>query len=473
MSNSKRLMLLGESLCVIAGLGLLSLQGASGQNPPQNPEKSTKTSVSYFRDIRPILQRNCFGCHQPSVKQGDLMLTTYEGFLAGGVKGKVISPGQPDQSLVVGYLKGDVKPQMPFGGTPLPADQIELFRQWIAEGAKDDSPAEAKSNQEPGKPPVYHAPPVITSLAYSPDGSLLAVSGYREVLLHHADGSGLVARLVGISDKITSVAFSPDGAVLAAVGGTPATFGEVQLWDVSQRKLKRSTVLTNDTLFGASFSPDGSKLAFGGTDNAIYVMSVAEGKMLRKMNIHDGWVFATVFSKDGTQTVSVGRDRAAKLSYVASGAVIENINQLKGELLCLARQPKQDIVLVGGEDGVPTLYLMHRPRSLVIGDTSTLIREFEKQDGTVISVTFSPDGELIAVGSSGDEVRVYKTESGERIASLKGHQGGIYSVVFSPDGQELATAGFDGTVRIYDMKSHTLAKAFVPVPVENPIVSMK
>jgi WD40 repeat protein len=77
------------------------------------------------------------------------------------------------------------------------------------------------------------------------------------------------------------------------------------------------------------------------------------------------------------------------------------------------------------------------------------------------------------VGSSAEEVRVYKTDSGERVASLKGHEGGIYSVVFRPSSEQLAAAGFDGTVRIYDLKSGQLAKAFVPVPLENATISMK
>ncbi len=465
--------LIQASLFLSASILLFYLgSSTAGQNIPDASKNKEAAAVSYFKDIRPILQRTCQGCHQPATKSGDLILTTYESFMTGGAKGKVVLPGQPDQSLVIGYLKGDIQPQMPYGGAPLASEQLDLFRRWIAAGAKDDTPAAAKDILAPGKPPVYHAAPVITALAYSPDGNILAVSGYREILLHKGDGSGLIARLAGISDKITSLAFSPDGSLLAAVGGAPATFGELQLWDVAQRKLKRSITLTNDTLFGVSFSPDRSKLAFGGADNAIYVFAVDSGKQLLKMNHHDGWVFGTVFSQDGSQIVSVSRDRAAKLSNVSEGIFIENINQLKGELVCIARQPRHDNVLVGGEDGVPYLYMMHRPRSLVIGDTSTLIREFEKQDGPVISVAFSPDGEMTAVASSAEEVRVYKTESGERVASLKGHQGGIYSVVFHPSGQQLGAAGFDGTVRIYDLKSGQLAKAFVPVPLEKQVASI-
>ncbi|HLW79925.1 MAG TPA: c-type cytochrome domain-containing protein [Terriglobia bacterium] len=473
------LVLSGVTIALAAGHTTLAAPQKTGPQLAAQPDAKVSPQpapalVSYFKDIRPIVREQCAGCHQPSVKQGELTLTTYEGFMAGGAKGKVVKPGDPDQSLVIAYLTGAQKPQMPFGQTPLSAAQIDLFRNWIRGGAPDDTPAEARSILEPGKPVVYHAAPVITALAYSPDGGLLAVSGYREVLLHKGDGSGLVARLPGISDKITSLAFSADGSVLAAVGGTPATFGEVELWDVAQRKLLRSLRFTDDTLFGASFSPDGSKLAFGGTDNTIHVIEVATGKELLAVKQHDGWVFSTVFSQDGSQIVSVSRDGAAKLTNVTGGVFVENINQLKGELVTVARQPKRDVVLVGGDEGVPRLYLMHRPKALVIGDTSTLIREFEKQDGPVVSVAFSPDGQWIAVGGSTDEVRVYKTDTGERVADFKGHEGGVYTVVFAPDGAHLAAAGFDGTVRIYDVKAGRLAKAFVPVPLEKETaVSLK
>ena len=168
-------------------------------------------------------------------------------------------------------------------------------------------------------------------MAYSPDGSQLAVSGYREVLLHHADGTGLVARLLGVSDRVQSIVFSPDGKLLAAVGGTPARFGEVQIWDAASHELKRSITVSSDTLFGASFSPDGSRLAVGCADNTIRVLAVDTGKELLKLAHHDNWVFGTAFSLDGKRLVSVGRDRAVKLTETATGAFLENLNLLKAD----------------------------------------------------------------------------------------------------------------------------------------------
>src|SRR5690242_12986235 len=178
---------------------------------------------SYFREIRPILQRQCQGCHQPNLKSSGLDLTSYEGLKAGGKRGPAIG-------LLVGYLTGESKPQMPLGGTALATADIDLVRQWVAAGGKDDSPEGARETS--GAPIVYLQPPVLTALAFSPDGKRLAVSGNREILVHTLDGSVPVQHLAGLSDRILSLAFSRDGSVLVAGGGTPARFGEVQVWEL-------------------------------------------------------------------------------------------------------------------------------------------------------------------------------------------------------------------------------------------------
>src|SRR5262245_49959424 len=248
---------------------------------------SSAEPVSFHRQIKPILARQCVGCHQGPSRQADLSLATYKELQAGGRKGAPVVAGAPEKSLLIAYLTGEAKPQMPFGGKPLPDDQIELFRNWIREGAKDDSPADAAAALPVSTgPTVYHAPPVITAVAISSDGKWLAVSGYREILLREYGGE-LAARLPGLSDRIHSIVFSPDGKTLVAVGGSPARFGEVQIWDLATRKQKHSILVSNDTLFGASFSPDGARIACGGADKAIRIFEVAGGKQVRKMDHHE------------------------------------------------------------------------------------------------------------------------------------------------------------------------------------------
>jgi mono/diheme cytochrome c family protein len=428
--------------------------------------------VSYFHEIRPIIQRSCQGCHQPAMKYGGLDLTRYESLAAGGNKGPAFKPGAPQESAVLGYLKGEKQPRMPFGSPALPDDQIELFRRWIAAGGKDDTPPEARESAALDKPPVYHLAPVITAIAYSPDGSVVAISGYREVVLHKTDGSGMVARLVGLSDRIQSLQFSRDGKILIAAGGTPARFGEVEIWDVASRKLLHSVTLTNDTVFGAALSPDGSRVAVGCADNTVRLVDTAAGKEVLKVTNSDNWVLGTVFGVDGKRLVSVGRDQAAKLTDASNGQFIENINALRGELAAIARHPKRDVILIGGAERIPYLYTMDREASMKIADDSTLIRKFEMQDGGIFALAFSPDGSRIAVAGASDDVPIYQTETGERTATCKA-QKGTYAVAFSSDGEQLASGGFDGKVRICEVKSGKLVRDFVPVPVEAELAAAR
>jgi len=141
-------------------------------------------------------------------------------------------------------------------------------------------------------------------------------------------------------------------------------------------------------------------------------------------------------------------------------------------LTAIARHPARDVILIGGAERVPYLYMMDRPASMKIADDSTLIRKFEMQDGAIFALAFSPDGSRIAVAGASEEVPIYQTETGERIATCKG-QKGTYAVAFSPDGEQLAAGGFDGKVRIYETKSGKLARDFVPVPVETQLASAK
>jgi WD40 repeat protein len=423
---------------------------------------------SYFRDIRPILQRECQGCHQPNLKSSNLDLTTYQGLKEGGKRGTAFP-------LLASFLTGEMKPQMPLGQSPLAPEQIELVRSWVAAGAKDDTPTTAGDSSAGSShmaPPIYTQPPVLTALAFSPDGKMLAVSGNREILLHTLDGAldgnAAPGRLPGISDSILSLAFSRDGSLLVAGGGAPARFGEIQFWDVPAAKLRHSVMLTGDTVFGVSLSPDATRVAAGATDNSVRIVDVASGKELTKMGAHENWVLGTVFSVDGKRVVSVSRDRSAKLTDTATGAFQENINLLRGELAAVARHPGKDILVIGGEDRYPYVYLMDRPKNMKIADDTTLVRKLERQNGAILALAWSPDGKRIAVGGAAPEVNVYDADTGARQAICKGHSAGIYTVAFSPDNVTLATGGFDGTVRLYDAATGALKKAFVPVPLEKP-----
>ncbi|MBO0697200.1 MAG: hypothetical protein J2P46_02285 [Zavarzinella sp.] len=513
------------------GFALLSpaLIVAQADKGPSASAASGK--VSYYKDIRPIFQQHCQGCHQPAKPQGGYVMTSHADlFKAGDSDEPGVVAGQPDKSLLVKLLFGTEKDRarMPKGKDPLTDPQIKLVRDWVAQGALDDTPKAARAALvDADHPPTYELLPVITSIDYSPDGQLLAVAGYHEVLLHKGDGTGLIGRLIGLSERIQSVAFSPDGKTLAVSGGDPGRFGEIQFWDIEKKSLRQSISVSFDTVYGVSWSPDGKLVACGCADNTVRAFEVATGKQVLFQGAHSDWVMATVFSQDGQHLVSVSRDRSVKLTEVPTNRFIDNVTSitpgaLKGGLLALDLRPPKDLrveqaskiahavaqsrawpyladvlaamvplkkrmsvippdakdvpaklydeILVAGADGQPRLYKMHREVKRVIGDDANRLREFEKFPGRVYAVAFDRSGKYFAAGSSLDgagEARVYEVETGKRISTFEAVKTPVYAIAFRPDGKAVATAGFDGLIRLSDPMTGKLIKEFVPVPVKN------
>ncbi|MDP6537920.1 MAG: c-type cytochrome domain-containing protein [Planctomycetota bacterium] len=435
--------------------------------------------VSFQREIAPILRARCQGCHQPALAEGDVILSSYAGMTTEEA-GNLVVPGDPGASSLLEVLLplGDFPPSMPEDGEPLSAAEVDLVRRWIAEGAPDDTPASLGRRPTPERPPAYRAPGLITSLDFSPDGTLLAVTGYHEVLLFAVDEEGSVAgepdgRLVGLSERIESVAFSPDGTKLAVAGGSPGRLGELQVWDVAERLLELSVPVTFDTIYGASWSHDGTRIAFGCGDNTVRVVDAASGEELLYQGAHGDWVLDTVFSSDSTHLVSVGRDRSMKLIKVATQQFIDNITSitpgaLKGGLMAVDRHPERDELLTAGADGTPRIYRMYREKKRVIGDDFNLIRALEPMKGRVFSACFSPDGQRVLAGSSharAGTVRAYSAADGSTIWSRE-LPGAVYAVAVSPDGSRVAAGGFDGHVRLFGAEDGGTVGEFVPVPLE-------
>jgi len=470
---------------VFSCLALLSASTAFAQ----------ETKISFYKDVRPILQQNCQGCHQPAKAQGGYVMTEYAALLKAGDSGKPgIAPGKPAESYLLAeiHVNKDGKAEMPKNGTPLPPKQYATIEDWVKQGALDDTPASAKELAiDAEHPPAYPAPPVVTSLAFHPLGKLLAVTGYHEVLLYNVDDLKLQARLIGLSERVQSIAFNTDGTLLAVAGGNPGRFGEIQIWDLEKRKLKISAPVTFDTVYGLAWNPDSTLVSFGCSDNTVRAIDPKTGKQVLQMGTHSDWVLGTAFSQDGLNLASVGRDMSMKLTEVGTQRFVDNVTSitpggLKGGLMALDRRPLKtktmakvpadapkigdrvyDELLAAGSDGVPRLYKMHREVPRQIGDDSNKLKQFDAMLGRISGLKFDAEGARFAAASGLDgkgEVAVYDVASGKKSAKCEAIAGPAFAVAWSPDGKTLASGGFDGKVWLHDPKDGKLLKEFIVQP---------
>lgn len=459
------------------------------------PASAQPAKVSFYKDVRPILQLNCQGCHQPAKAQGGYVMTEYAAMLKAGDSDKPgVVPGKPVASYLLQeiHVNKDGKAEMPKNGSPLSPAQYAIIENWIQEGATDDTPASAKTKEiDAEHPPVYPAPPVITSLAFDPKGKYLAVTGYHEVLLYTTADWKLAGRLVGLSERVQSIGFNPDGTLLAVAGGNPGRFGEVQIWNVEKRKLTVSAPVTFDTVYGLAWNPEGTLVSFGCSDNTVRAIDPKTGKQVLQMGTHSDWVLGTVFSQDGLNLASVGRDMSMKLTEVGTQRFVDNVTSitpgaLKGGLIAIDRRPLKtktlakvpsdapkigdrvyDELLAGGSDGIPRLYKMHRESPRQISDDSNKLKQFEPMLGRISAVRFDSTGDRFAAASGLDgqgEVAVYDVASGKKVAKGLDVSGPAFAVAWSPDGKSLASGGFDGKVWLHDPKDGKLLKKFVVLP---------
>ena len=314
---------------------------------------------------------------------------------------------------------------------------------------------------------------------------------------------------LGLSERIESVRFSPDGKRLAVTGGQPGRLGEVQVWDVDKRELLLSHSVTFDTVYGASWSPDGALIAFGCSDNSVRAINAETGEQVLFQGAHSDWIRDTVFTieNESLHVLSVSRDMTVKLTEVDTNRFIDNVTSitpkaLKGGVTTITRHPERDEIVVGGADGVPKIYRVFRITARKIGDDSNLIKTLQPMVGRVFGVAASRDGKRIAAVSALDgkgELAVYSYEFDtklpddlkaisakrvrdrsaaehqkldgyrskdiKRIAEVKVDESALYALAFHPNNRQVAVAGGDGTVRLYDTETGQPITTFAAAPV--------
>ena len=485
--------------------GLASLPALAAVKVAPAPARK----ISYYQDVRPILQANCQGCHQPAKSKGGYVMTDFKKLLAGGdSEGAAIAPGHPDKSSMLKMVTPqDGEIRMPKGKPPLGEIEVAILRSWIEQGAQDDTPADASVHYDAEHPPIYSHAPVVSSLDFSPDGKLLAVAGFHEVLLYEKNGAVLAARLIGLSERIQSLRFSPDGKWLAVAAGNPARLGELQVWDVEKRKLANSIPISYDTLYGVSWSPDSKLIAFGCPDNTVRAIEASSGKQVVQMGSHSDWALCTTFSTNSDHIVSGGRDMSVKLTEVAAQRFVDNVTSitpgaLKGGVLAVVTHPKFDHIVTAGSDGLPRVYRIFREVKREIGDDAQFIGDLFPMTGRVFTARFSGDGTRIACGSGLDragellvcsydftndvpkalrdlmgkvptarkpeeqkQLDDYRKQGIHEIARLAVPQSTIYSLAFNADGSLIAGGGSDGKIRLFNGTNGAIVKEFASVPI--------
>ncbi|MCB1231354.1 MAG: hypothetical protein KDN19_13865 [Verrucomicrobiae bacterium] len=370
---------------VISGIAVAFSHFEAAAQAPASPEPLA------------ILHRQCLRCHSEEKRKGGLLLTGRENLLAGGDSGPIASPGHSGGSLLIESLFPDAESHMPPKGQ-LDPDEIAALENWIDEGLPWDeaawerlqlsvfeepvnltalpasyrpifgvalspdgktlaagrgnriewfSIAEPKEEkQDAGKntwlsplgSPSDPGPDTIESLAWSPDGSIVASGNFRRISLWDAKSRQKTADITpDFVGRISALAFAPDSKLLLAADSVDATSGRLFFIDPATGKVLRVISAHPDTIFSIAVSPDGRLAATTSADKSVKVWNLSDGTLAHHLEGHTDYVLAAAFSPQTDRLATAGDDEEVKIWRLETGKKVASFGGTRtGAITALA-----------------------------------------------------------------------------------------------------------------------------------------
>jgi WD40 repeat protein/beta-lactamase regulating signal transducer with metallopeptidase domain len=319
----------------------------------------------------------------------------------------------------------------PDGKTLVSAGFDRKIRLWDVDKRSQRSVWESKAHQ----PEATYA---VLALAWSPDGKSIAVAGEDTSVKVRDAATGLARHtLSGHTDVIGGVAWSGDGKLIAT-----ASFDRtVKVWDAATGKEKYTFTGHTNWVYAVAFSPDSRLLASSSYDKTARVWDVETGKQKSVLNGHKGGVRAIAFSHNGKMLATGSSDTTIKLWDLEQG---KEIRTIKGHTAAIR-------ALVFGT-GDKLVYSASEDQSALGWDVETgkEVKGILKLPNQMVSsLSLSPGGTLLAVGSFDNVVRVFDTSTGQTRVTLQNHTDAVTCVAISPDGRHLASGSNDKNVNLW------------------------
>jgi WD40 repeat protein len=265
------------------------------------------------------------------------------------------------------------------------------------------------------------------TLAISPDGQILATSSGVNII-NVGEPSGriklwnfytreFIYSLSAYSDPISSIAFSPDGQILAAGGNGLAGNGPVpgvELWNLRTGESIPTSGGDSDTITESiAISPDGHTLVSASeiirmtaAPNLIEVWNTRTGERARTLQSRLDLVFPVTISPDGQTIVSAGESRGRRQATVElwdlrTNQLIRSFRGQSDRVNCVAISPNGRTLSIGGNDGAIELWDLHE---------GTLIRSLGHHSSSINAIVISPDGRILVSGGGDGTIKLWSIE---------------------------------------------------------------
>ncbi|NJK36995.1 MAG: hypothetical protein HC835_07580 [Oscillatoriales cyanobacterium RM2_1_1] len=307
----------------------------------------------------------------------------------------------------------------------------------------------------------------IYGVSFSPDGTQIATGGSDKLVKLWSQTGTLLKTLQGHEATVYGVKFSPDGTQIA----TTSEDKTIKLWSTTGNLLQ-TFIGHGDQVTNVSFSPDGQVLASSSYDKTVRIWRIENIPL--KILSHQDRVLSVSFNPEGNTIASASQDGVVKL-WDRQGALLQTLQASEQRISTVRFSPQGEFLATVGYDNQARTWKSQKAQisppqkgfgNLILSNSPppenpepfspfSLANRWSAHHDSVMSLSFSPDGKLIATGSKDKVIKLWNL-NGQLIHTLSGNQGWVNGLDFSPDGQRIVSGGDDGTIRLWNLKGQLL-----------------
>ena len=451
-------------LLILAASNAAENKSTEGKNAGLSIAEIKRTQPLDFQaDILPILKNNCLACHNQTKAKAELILETPQSILKGGESGPAIVPGKSAESSLLKVAAHQTETIMPprdnkVNASNLSPEELGLIKLWIDQGAKGEVRASA--------PVAWKALPdalqPVLAVAVTSDGQYAACGRGNQIYIYHVPSKQLAARLtdpdliqaglyqkpgVAHRDMVHSLAFSPDGNLLAS-----GDYRQAKLWRRSRNTQTLSLAGATDRIAPTiAVSPDGKWLAFAREDKSIKLLALREAKDAKLFVGHEKTVTSLRFSPDGSKLASASDDRTIRVWDVREGELFA-LGSGPSEVRAVTWLTDGKRIASGGTDNSIRIWTLPEAAK---GELAS-VKEIKGHEGAVTALeTLATAPDQLLSGSSDGSVRQWNIETGKAIREMK-HGAPVTAVAARSDGKRFASVGSSPVAKLWDAQDGKL-----------------
>ena len=257
----------------------------------------------------------------------------------------------------------------------------------------------------------------IKAVTFLDENTLVSASEDQSIRSWDTNPGWVLERTIGsldnpdmVAHRVTSVDFNADSSQLLIAGGIPSRRGELQVFNVADgSRVLYLPQAHDDVIYAAKFSPDGKRIASGGADKYLRTFDISTSQQLRRFEGHTSYVLGVAWKRDGQVIATAGADNTIKVWDAETGDQQRTIENFGRHVTSVQYIGETDNIISSCGD---KLVRIHN------ASNGGLVRNLGDVTTWLHTIAVTPDSSIAAAGDASGNVYLWNANNGQQLKKL-------------------------------------------------------